>query len=44
MNQYALLHIPDSRYCFAVDRDEIVIRFRAAKEDTGIRVKLVYGA
>ncbi|MBQ1630808.1 MAG: alpha-glycosidase [Firmicutes bacterium] len=44
MNQYALLHIPDSRYCFAVGRDEIVIRLRAAKDDRDIRVKLVYGA
>ncbi len=44
MNQYALLHIPDSRYCFAVGKDEIIIRLRAAKEDKEIRVRLVYGA
>jgi glycosidase len=43
MNQYALLHIPDSRYCFAVGKNEIVIRLRAAKEDENMRVFLVYG-
>ncbi len=43
MNQYALLHTPDSRYCFAVGKNEIVIRLRAAKEDENMRVFLVYG-
>lgn len=43
MNQYALLHTPDSRYCFAVGSNEIVIRLRAAKEDQQIKVFLVYG-
>ncbi|MBQ1902245.1 MAG: alpha-glycosidase [Lachnospiraceae bacterium] len=43
MNQYALLHTPDSRYCFAVGRNEIVIRLRTAKEDKDIKVFLVYG-
>lgn len=44
MNQYALLHTPDSRYCFAVGRDEIVIRLRTAKDEGNIKVFLVYGA
>lgn len=43
MNQYALLHIPDSRYCFATGGNEIVIRLRSAREDNNIRVYLVYG-
>lgn len=43
MNQYALLHIPDSRYCFATGEKELVIRLRAAKEDKAIKVYLVYG-
>ena len=42
MNQHALLHIPDSRYCFAVGKDEIVIRLRMAKDDQ-VKVFLVYG-
>ena len=44
MNQYALLHTPDSRYCFATGKKELVIRLRTAKEDRDIRVFLVYGA
>ena len=44
MNQYALLHVPDSRYCFAIGPRDIVIRLRTAKEDQDIRVFLEYGA
>ena len=36
MNQYALLHTPDSRYCFATGKKELVIRLRTAKEDRDI--------
>ena len=43
MNQYALLHIPDSSYCFATGKKEIVIRMRASRQDTNIKVYLVYG-
>ena len=42
MNEYALMHIPDSRYCFAVEQKELVIRLRAAKEDRGAEVYLVH--
>lgn len=43
MNKYALLHITDSRYSFAVSSNEIIIRLRAAKEDRNIKVFLIYG-
>ncbi|MBR1692744.1 MAG: alpha-glycosidase [Lachnospiraceae bacterium] len=43
MNQHALLHIPDSRYCFATGEKELVIRLRTAREDQNIKVFLVYG-
>lgn len=43
MNEYALLHSPDSKYCFATGERELVIRLRVAKEDRGISVMLVYG-
>lgn len=33
MNQFALLHITDSEYCFPVSENEIVIRLRTAKND-----------
>lgn len=42
MNECALLHIPDSRYCFAVGERELVIRLRVSKEDRGAEVYLVH--
>lgn len=42
MNQYAILHIPDSRYCFAVGEKELVLRLRMSKEDDGAKVYLIY--
>ncbi|HFI0592141.1 TPA: alpha amylase N-terminal ig-like domain-containing protein, partial [Streptococcus suis] len=33
MNEAGILHIPDSRYCFAINQNEVVIRIRTAKED-----------
>jgi len=42
MNEYAMLHTPDSKYCFPVGEQEVVIRFRMAKEDEGAKVTLIY--
>lgn len=42
MNQFALLHIADSKYCYAMTKDEIVIRLRTSKEDD-LKVVLIYG-
>ncbi|NLL77201.1 MAG: alpha-glycosidase [Clostridiales bacterium] len=42
MNEYAILHIPDSRYCFPVGEKELVIRLRMAKEDESAKVFLIY--
>lgn len=42
MNRPAILHIPDSRYCFATGLKELVIRLRMAKEDENIKVSLIY--
>ena len=42
MNQYAILHIPDSRYCFASGEKELVLRLRMAKEDEQAEVSLIY--
>ncbi len=33
MNEQALLHVPDSRYCFATAKKELVLRLRTARED-----------
>ncbi|MGT2932771.1 glycoside hydrolase family 13 protein [Streptococcus catagoni] len=43
MNIAGMLHIPDSRYCFPISQKELVIRLRVAKEDTQIKVSLLYG-
>lgn len=42
MNRYAILHIPDSRYCFAWGKRELVLRLRMAREDEQAEVSLIY--
>lgn len=42
MNEHAMLHMPDSKYCFPVGNQEVIIRLRMAKEDEGAKVFLVY--
>ncbi len=42
MNEYAMLHIPDSRYCFAAGEKELVIRLRVSKEDRGADIFLLH--
>ena len=45
MNKHALLHIPESRYCFPLSKEQVVIRLRTAVEDAeaGLKVKIIYG-
>lgn len=42
MNKLAILHIPDSRYCFATGNKELVIRLRMAREDEAVKVSLIH--
>lgn len=42
MNEYAMLHIPDSRYCFPTGEKELVIRLRVSKQDRGAAIYLLY--
>lgn len=42
MNECAMLHIPDSRYCFATGEKELVLRLRMAREDEKAKVFLIY--
>lgn len=44
MNELAVLHIPDSQYCFAIAPNEIVIRLRLAKEDEDAEVSLIFSS
>ncbi|SCZ77772.1 glycoside hydrolase family 13 protein [Pseudobutyrivibrio xylanivorans] len=45
MNKHALLHIPESRFCFPLSKEEVVIRLRTAREDAeaGLKVNIIYG-
>lgn len=42
MNKQALQHIPDSQYCFALDRNRVVIRLRAEKRTQALDVEVLY--
>ncbi|MGN0342811.1 MAG: glycoside hydrolase family 13 protein [Roseburia sp.] len=42
MNECAMLHIPDSRYCFPTGDKELVIRLRVAREDRNAEINLLY--
>ena len=42
MNEYAMLHIPDSRYCFATGEKELVIRLRMSREDEKANIYQIY--
>lgn len=42
MNEQALLHIPDSKYCFAVDEHHLVLRLRVDKNDPVEKVEVIY--
>ncbi len=43
MNRHAILHIPESRYCFPISTDEVVIRLRTSRFDDELKVSLIYG-
>ncbi len=42
MNKQAILHIPQSKYCYPIDQNTIAIRLRMDKEDDVDRVEVVY--
>jgi glycosidase len=43
MNEAAILHIPESKYCFAADDKTVVLRLRTARGDGFDSVRAVYG-
>lgn len=43
MNEYAVLHIPESKYCFPVSKNEVVLRLRTARGETLKHVTVFYG-
>lgn len=42
MNEQAILHIPDSRYCFPVSEKEVILRLRVDKRDPLDEVWVIY--
>lgn len=42
MNEQAILHIPDSRYCFPISEKEVVLRLRVDRRDPVDEVRVVY--
>ncbi len=42
MNKQAILHIPDSKYCFPTDNKKLVLRLRVDKQDLIDRIDVIY--
>ena len=43
MNKQALLHIPDSKFCFPLDKNTLVLRLQMDKSEIIDKVEVVYG-
>ncbi len=43
MNKQAILHIPQSKYCYPINQNSVVLRLRMDKNDAPDRVEVVYG-
>ncbi|MEQ3460474.1 glycoside hydrolase family 13 protein [Enterococcus cecorum] len=43
LNSAGIHHIADSNYCFALNKEDLVIRFRMAREDEKTAVYIIYG-
>jgi cyclomaltodextrinase / maltogenic alpha-amylase / neopullulanase len=43
MNKQGILHIPQSKYCYPINQNTVVLRLRIDKKDTPDRVEVVYG-
>ena len=43
MNEFAIEHIPESKYCFAEDKNTVTLRWRVSKYAMPEKVEVVYG-
>lgn len=43
MNENALLHMPESKFCFALERDKICLRLRISKFDFPDKIEVIFG-
>ena len=42
MNEQGILHIPDSKYCFPLDNNRLVLRLRMDRKDQPEKVEVIY--
>lgn len=43
MNESAMQHIPESKYCFAINSNTIALRLRISREDNPDSIEVIYG-
>lgn len=43
MNESAMQHIPESKYCFAVNKNTVALRLRISRDDIPEQIEVVYG-
>lgn len=43
MNECAILHTPESKFCFALSKNEVVLRLRISSDDVPLTVNVIYG-
>ena len=43
MNESAMQHIPESKYCFAVNKNTVALRLRISRDDIPEQIDVVYG-
>ncbi|MCD8373216.1 MAG: glycoside hydrolase family 13 protein [Clostridia bacterium] len=43
MNESAVMHEPESKYCFATDKNTVCLRLRISKSDAPEKVEVIYG-
>lgn len=43
MNEFAIEHTPESKYCFAENKNTVTLRLRISKYDTPEKIQVIYG-
>lgn len=43
MNEHAIMHEPESKYCFAIDEKTVCLRLRVSKTDIPTKVEVIFG-
>lgn len=43
MNESAMQHVPESKYCFAINNNTIALRLRVSRNDMPEKIEVIYG-